>query len=113
MARRFFIGKTTSVSGKVLFIILKKTSENTLTEPFKETEGGEPDFKKISKLLLQIFELERNYRNPSITAFSVSNLCSETILVNADSSLIFIEPVDHAEMKLFYNTYFTTGRYVK
>ncbi len=119
-ARNFFIGKTIGKGKdekprKLFFLFEKGANEDEITQPaeFNALKGGEPDFKEISKILVKVYKTQSFFDNTNFaqTAFTVSNLQAEMIIVETDSCLKFIKPLSVDEFELFYNEYFVRGKY--
>ena len=117
MARKFFIARCKSSNGKYnLWVLLEDLGIGPLINPVDKLIGGETNAEAICRELVKIKNSEKKNSRSTVPfagrVFSVSNLLSDTITVDADSSLMFLRPLTSEEMENFYACYFKVGQYV-
>ena len=111
MSKNLLIGRLANVKN-VVYVILEDLGDGIIRETFDKLIGGD-SIKEICTELIEFLKIESFSNNKtSTTAFIVKNLSSEIMIVETNSRLTFLKPLRPEEMKFFYDTYFTEGKYV-
>ncbi|MFZ4648377.1 MAG: hypothetical protein ACOYMB_01935 [Patescibacteria group bacterium] len=109
MAKKLFIGKY--IDQKGVFSLLEDSGDGILRESFGKLQGGD-SLKTICTELNKFFLKVQTGTSTNETAFIVSNLSSEMMIVESDSGMMFLGPLDPSEMRHFHDTFRAAGKYI-